>query len=114
MENESQNKSVYELAIEKSRKLGYFALTAEDHKAMGSTPSDELLQNKGKAAYEVMSDSEIEAQLDHAVGCLDDIDFIRNGQADIERRFLVSSIPFLKSMGRLPEKYKNFNIEELK
>ena len=114
MEGSPQNKTPYELALEKSRSLGFFALTAADHSALHSTPSEELVKNSGKPAYEVMTAREIEELIDNAFACLNDMDFIRNGYADTQRKFLILGIPYLKSVGYLPEKYKDFDVSILK
>jgi hypothetical protein len=109
--NQEEYANRFQSAQEKSRRFGFFSLTAQDHKDMGSTPSDELLRNQGKAQYEVMTDEEIAAYLDYAVECLTDPVFEKNGVANIQKDFLRTSIPFLKSVNRLPSKFEGYDLE---
>jgi len=107
---EENQTSSYDTAREKSRRYGFFSLTAQDHEDMNSTPGDELTKNPGKAQYELMSDEEIMSYLDGALEAMNDADLIKNGYAQQQRDFLITSIPFLEGVGRLPEKYKGFDL----
>ncbi len=109
--NNLENKS--NLSLEKYKKFGFFSMTAEDHKNINSTPPNELLENPNKAQYETMTDEEILDYLENAFNCIKDSKFIENGYAKTQKEFLQQSIPFLKSVNRLPEKYKNVNISSL-
>jgi len=114
MENNPEEKqSPYDKAVEKFNSLGFFSLTAEDHKAMGSSPDKILKENPGKAAYEVMDQEEISTLIDAAFDSLWDKNSIKNGYSEYCRGFLVTSLPFLKSVGKLPEKFKDFDLKTL-
>jgi|SRR5680860_508153 len=102
----------FDLARKKEKEFGYFAMTAEDHKALGSTPDDVLKDNAGKALHELLSDDEIEEYIEGAIQTIkeNDENLQENGYLDIQRNFLRVSLPFLKSINRLPEKFADFNI----
>jgi hypothetical protein len=110
-ENQSNDKLFK--AQQKSRDFEFFSLTAQDHEDIGSTPPDELAKNFGKAQYEVMTDEKITEYLDNALSCVKDPIFIKNGYAKTQKEFFVKSLSFLKSVGRLPQKFNNFNINSL-
>jgi hypothetical protein len=95
-------------ASQKSRSFGFLSLTAEDHKALSSTPPQELLENIGKQQYEVMSDEDIEEALVNLLRAANDLRLFENGFAQQSHEELVKSIAFLKSVGRLPAKFSNF------
>lgn len=101
------------VSLEKYKKLGFFSMTAEDHKNINSTPPDGLLENPDKAQYEIMTKEEISEYLENAFNSIKDPKFIENGYAEIQKEFLLQSIPFLKSVDRLPEKYKDVDILSL-
>lgn len=116
MENfENQKLSVFEQAAKKSKEQGFFSLTSEDHKALGSTPDEELESNSGKSQYEIMSDEEIERYLSGAIDTINENNenLRNNGYIDQQKDFLRVSIPFLKSVGRLPEKFKDFDLDSM-
>ncbi|MCX6752405.1 MAG: hypothetical protein NTZ87_02800 [Candidatus Nomurabacteria bacterium] len=101
-------KVAYEKAIKKAVD-GPFALNAKDHLALGSTPSFKLKSDSEKALHELLSDTEIEGILDEANNLINDrsvAEYIKESQRD----FLLKSIPFLRRIGKLPEKYKNVQI----
>lgn len=100
-------------AQQKSRDFEFFSLTAQDHEDMASTPPDELLESPGKMQYEVMTDEKISEYLDNALDCTKNPVFIKNGYAKIQKDFFVKSLPFLKSVGCLPEKFNNFDLKSL-
>lgn len=108
-----KEKSPYEKAVEKSNTLGFFALTAEDHKAMGSTPDEILKENPGKAAYEVLTIERIEELLDSALDAMHDKRSIETGYAKASSDFFKCSLPFLRSVGRLPKKFEDFDMSSI-
>jgi len=112
---ENQALSVYEKAAKKSKEQGFFSLTIEDHDALGSTPDEELKSNFGKSQYEIMSDEEIEEYLSEAIYTIteNNENLRNNGYIDQQKDFLRASIPFLKSVGRLPEKFKDFDLDSM-
>jgi len=96
---------------EKNDKFGILSFNAQDHKNMSGSPTPNLLgENYGKALNEVMSEEEIIDLLDEAFEGINDID---NIYSDRQEDFLKKSLPFLKEVGKLPEKYNNFNIDSL-
>jgi hypothetical protein len=106
-----------EKVFQKSKNFGWFSLTAEDHANMGNPLSrnNELNNNPGKAQYEVMTEQEIERTLDGALenATTADQSLIDNGNAQLQKDFFIKSLAFLKSVGRLPKKYENFDISSL-
>src|SRR5680860_12273 len=98
----------FDLARKKEKEFGYFSMTAEDHKALGSTPDDILEGSTDKALYELLSDDEIEEYIEGAIQTIkeNDENLEKNGYLDIERNFLRVSLPFLKSVNRLPGKFE--------
>jgi len=104
-------------ALDKDGTLGWFALTAEDHKNLGSTlnPDSKLTHQPGRAQYEVMSDEEIEGTLDGALQTAteNNRNLIENGYAQLQKDFFIKSLAFLESVGRLPKKFEGFNISSL-
>ncbi len=113
MNNFEKNTEVnkFDLARKKEKEFGYFAITAEDHKALGSTPDDILEGSTDKALYEFLSDSEIEEYIEGAVQTIkeNDENLQKNGYINIQREFLRVSLPFLRSVNRLPEKFADFD-----
>jgi len=110
---EEGQKERFEKAQQKSRTLGWFALTAQDHRDFHSSPSKDLIENEGKAQYEIMTDKEIEEYLDNALSNMYDPILIKNYYAATQKHFFTAGLPFLESVGRLPEKFKNFNLASL-
>ena len=108
MEEQESNIGTLERAVQKSRELGWFALTAQDHRDMNSTPDSILEKGEGKAMYELLSEEEVIFMLDTAEATFSDPELIANGYANEQREFLRVSLLFLGSVGRLPKKYKNY------
>ena len=93
------------VAVAKRDQYGTFSLTAQDHRDLQGTPGDNLTgENEGKAQYEVMTDGEIEKELDETVECMSDA----SSMGILSRQKMKLAIPFLRKVGRLPEKYQNF------
>lgn len=107
--------SKFELATEKFKKYGWFDLTAEDNENIGSSPESRLLENPGKARYELLTDSETEEYLNRALRRIDKAGrdaklFEKNGLLEVEKNFLKTAIPFLRSVNHLPKKFENFDL----
>jgi len=106
----------FNLASKKYKNLGWFSLSLEDHDDLGSTPDDLMAQNPGKAQYELLSDDEIETHLNNTLEAIKEYtnettnnkSFLQNLKEDMK-----VDIPFLKSVNRLPDKFKNFDINSL-
>lgn len=103
----------YEKVLQKSRTQGFFSLTAQDHKDMGSTPMDDLKENPDKAQYEVMSEEEIAELLDDAIKCIYNPDLVKSGYSRDQKNFFIIGFHFLKGVGRLPAKFENFDLTSL-
>lgn len=99
-----------DVKVRKSRaklnKFGRLALTADDHKNLNSTPDQRLIDNPSKAAWEVMSEEEIVNLLDAARERFDDPKTPQYAALN-DFNFFRSSIGFLKSVGKLPEKFSS-------
>jgi hypothetical protein len=107
-------------------KQGHLGVTAEDHKAIGGSPDTELRQNPGKTLGELWSMEKILEYLKKDVAFLKkareeykekgpnhpDIHWSRD---DIfsAKESLRAAIPYLKSIGKLPEEFANFEVEDL-
>ena len=109
MENfESYQKSIEYLAAQKNwEEKGYLGVTAQDHKAIHSTPDNILIENPSKTLGELMSDTEI-------------IEYIQGTQRNIEenskyphmtdfnedlKKNLETTISYLKTIQRIPEDF---------
>lgn len=108
-QDEEQKKKL-EKVREKDDKYDIFSFTEEDHKIIHSTPPDELIGSNGKSYYEVISDKKIEELLDYTLVRAGDPHLAKNGIAEQQLTFFKKSIPFLKSVGRCPEKYKDMEL----
>lgn len=103
-----------ERARTKSNLYGYLGLTAQDHTDMGSSPPQEVLNNKGKATGEFLTDKKIEKFLEHTKSLMHDIEqrLAKKKNYNDEHIFKVTrtnfegGIRYLQTIGRLPEKYK--------
>jgi hypothetical protein len=93
------------------------AMTAEDHKARGSTPPQVLIDNPGKKLHETMDEKELRyfmadqymvvtAQHRRALGGdpreIQILGTVRDG-------FLVPNLIYLKEIGRLPEELEDID-----
>ncbi len=104
----------YTKAIKKRDTLGSYSLTREDRIAMGAGEENSDLiifsgENKDKALYEVLTLEEIEKQLDEAIQYKDH----PSDMGKIIKDALRKDIEFLKSVGKIPEKYKDFDVNNL-
>ncbi len=103
----------FERASQKMNKTGWFSFTAQDHEDIGSTPDDIMLEHPEKMQYELMSEKEIENILDNVDIAKQDPQLVKNGYAQDLINAAKVDIPFLESVGKLPEKYKNFDMSNL-
>ncbi len=116
MENlsyKTKEQELFEKASEKMKKTGWFSFSAQDHHDLKSTPEQILLENPEKMQYEVMTDAEIQEILDNVEIAMQDKKLVENGYVKNLIEDIKVDIPFLKSVGRLPEKYKDFEIASL-
>jgi hypothetical protein len=103
----------YKNAVKKMRTTGFFSFTAQDHEDMGSTPDSILIDHPGKAQYELMSEEEIQAILDNVEIVKKDPQLVKNGYYKNLVDAIKVDIPFLKSVGKLPKKYEDFDVSQL-
>jgi hypothetical protein len=101
------------VAQEKARAHGSLSLTGQDHLDMGSSPWGKMKENLDIPEYALMTDSEIEAELDSAATTLLTPELLPSGMERVLKEFLFRNIPMLESVGRLPEKYKGYDISTL-
>ena len=89
-----------------------FSMSAKDQRNLGDLEKylDKRLlgDNEGKALYEVMTDEEILSSLVEAEENMSHKDI-----GHIFKARLKKDIEFLRSVGRLPEQYKDFDIANL-
>lgn len=109
---------------EKINRCGYLGLTCDDHKDLGSTPEQILKENPGKTLGELLSHKEIEDYLDQEIKGAEeskkrlgenddgatDKTIIINALRDFKGNFM-RDLNYLRSIGKLPEKYQSFNSE---
>ncbi len=114
-----------ELAREHWRN-GHMGVTADDHWAIGGSPETELRRNTGKTLGELWSMEAILEKLENYVIFLErarkeykekkphdpDIYWSRDDIFSVKDE-LRATIPYLKSIGKLPEKFKDFKVEDL-
>ena len=92
---------------EKSRLLGHFSFTYEDHRLMGSS-SMALKENPGKAYYEILTIEEIERELDNMLEfAISEAKSVAGAGKRHKKQELLTAIAFLKSVNKLPEKYSD-------
>lgn len=103
----------YKKAIEKKRTLGHFSMTMEDHLAIGSTPQSDISWVPGKPAHELLSEERIQEFLDAKIFFMNNKKLIQNGFAQISKDEFLIDVPYLESVGKLPAKYKNFDMSSL-
>ena len=96
--------------------IGHFGVTAKDHHDLGGTPPDILENNPGKTKIDLYSDQDIEKELqdwhDSWVEFNDpkhkDSTFAQSYLKSLYKKILISTA-YLRSINRLPEKFKNFD-----
>ncbi len=122
-------KADQKLRMEKARKhwqSGHLGVTADDHRAVGGSPETELRQNPGKTLGELWSMEKILEKLESDVAFLEKArqEYKEKGQyhPDIHwsrddilsaKEGLRATISYLKSIGKLPEEFENFEVEDL-
>jgi hypothetical protein len=117
MEKISGQDEKYQRAVEKFKKYGPLSATSEDHAAIGSTPPKILLENPGKNKAELMSDSEILFWLDENIGQYKNFFSATESSPFIEsylpslRSELNATLEYLKTIDRLPDEYKEYDID---
>lgn len=113
LSQKTKEQLVFERASKKMNETGWFSFTAQDHEDLDGTPDAELAVNPGKAQYEIMTDEEIQQILDNVEIAQQDPKLVKNGYVQNLIDAMKVDIPFLKSVGRLPEKYKDFDSNNL-
>ncbi len=115
--------------LEKARehwRNGHLGVTADDHKAVGGSPNEELRRNPGKTLGELWKEEKIleklksyatfleRARKEYGEKNLNDPD-IHWSRDDIfsAKEELRAAIPYLKSIGKLPKEFENFKVENL-
>lgn len=108
-------------AKEKFETRGWFGVTAEDHRAIHSTPPDALAEHPGKTLSELMSDQEIGVWVAEQKKSLEE--FLVDSEfreSELGKHYLPSAISklkttlwYLKSVSRLPEEFKDFDPKDL-
>lgn len=105
---------------------GHMGVTAADHWAIGGSPETELRRNPGKTLGELWSAEEILEKLENYAIFLErarkehkeknphdpDIRWSRDDIFSVKEE-LRATIPYLNSIGKLPEKFKDFKVEDL-
>ena len=96
---------------EKYQAYGPLFLTLQDHKDMGSSRSDWVGASEGMREYEMYSDLELEDYLNERVHAIHET---KNASLlPILRHEVVATIRLLKKVGRLPEKYTDFDTKSI-
>lgn len=94
------NTEAFKKASEKFNTLGSLGVTAQDHKAIGSTPPPELLADSGITLGELMSDEEIAEWVAGNEKTIAEL-----SEADQNSSFVKSALPMLKKELELGTKY---------
>lgn len=96
---------------EKRATLGSLSLTAEDHKAIMSTPSKILTDNPGKTSAEAMSDEEITDWLVKTETFLEEMKTLAGIDEEVKNRNireaeeeLKATKRYLQTIGRMPSR----------
>ena len=99
--------SEYLKAQKNWKEKGSLGVTAQDHKNIGGTPDDILLENPGKTLGELMTDQEIK---DYILATRANIlenekESLKNMKQYTEdlKEDLEATLKYLESIGRLPE-----------
>lgn len=106
---------------------GHLGVTAEDHWAIGGTPEIELRRNPGKTLGELWTVDQFREKLESSVTFLEkargeykekgpnhpDIHWSRDDILSAKQE-LRGTIRYLKSIGKLPEEFENFEVKDLK
>lgn len=118
-----------QIEARKNWQRGHLGVTAEDHRAFGGTPDLELSQNQGKTLGELWNIEKIREKLEESIA------FLKKARKNYEKKHegdprypdnrwyrddilnekdeLRKTILFLKSIGKLPKEFENFEVEDL-
>lgn len=98
---------------EKRATLGSLSLTAEDHKAIMSTPPKILADNPGKTCAEMMSDEEITDWLNKTETFLEEMKTLTGIDEEVKKRKiheaeeeLTATKNYLQTIGRMPKRQR--------
>lgn len=111
-----------EVSAKKFQNLGQLGVTAKDHFNVDSSgPAVELSQNPGKTLGEILTDEELEQKIQKLQIFMETSkkrlkdnpknDWAKEDVKYAKREFSVT-LSYLKSLGRLPEKYKDMATEQ--
>lgn len=111
-------------AKKKWRTAGRLGVTAADHLAVGSSPPVQLEKNPGKTLAGIMSTEEIAAWLEQKATFLSSEkkryaamenpdDWTKSGLVLYAKAELRLAIPYLASIGKLPQEFTDFHVEDL-
>jgi hypothetical protein len=114
-----EQREKHEAVGKKGKQWGKLSLNLEEHSLCGTPPIEILSRNPEKSVGENMTDKEIIDMLDQAVAALKR--FRRevatyespNAQTVLENQIQSTKIDmkYLENIGRLPEKYKSFDLD---
>ena len=109
----------YKNAAEKSRSVGPLGLTADDHIAIGSTPSAELTENPGKTRSDLMDNEDILSWLREQMARIEELsadEYRENNAAQsllsMSKQDLRSTLKYLEGLDRLPKEFREFEAPE--
>ena len=109
--------SRWEKSQQKFSEVGHLGVTAQDHWDIGSSPPLLLNRNPGRTLGELYSDEELLKYLDNLINYKEEAEkrieadpndrWAQGNLEDFNERFPVT-IKYLSSIGRLPDKYKDY------
>lgn len=121
---QDERQARYEVAMQHWER-GRMGVTAEDHLAIASTPPGELERNPGKTLAELWDEERILQKLNGLVQYLSRqrSEFKEKGPYHQQAGMLASgityakkeiraSIPYLRSLGKLPKEFENFEVDD--
>lgn len=101
------------------RSVSRLAMTAEDHLAIGSTPSKDLSDNPGKKFHELLNDEALRnfianevmtLAVQHQRALSGDPREVKLLEVQLNG-FFAPNIAYLKEIGRIPEELRDFDPE---
>ncbi len=103
---------------------GHLGVTAEDHLAFGGSPDYELMRNPGKTLGELWGMEEILEKLKSLVNFLGEArnEYQEKDHLDSDwakdnilyaKKELRATISYLKSIGKLPKEFEDFEVQDL-
>lgn len=110
-----QAQEAYKRAAEKFDKLGSLGVTAEDHKAIGSTPPEALSSHPGKTFSDLMTNKEILHYLKEEKKIIRQYSTEKKHEKDPairdflwqRKRIFNVTIEYLKGIDRLPRQFQS-------